>query len=135
MLRKSIVLLAAGLATVVFVRPLRAQDSERDFGDHVFEGEPANGRPLEGVPDESRKMEARPSESRPLDVPVEGRVTDSQANDGPTVEQAPRELIPEDDGSSANGSLRNAEPADNGGDVEPGPSVEEQTRHEDGYGH
>jgi hypothetical protein len=47
----------------------------------VFEGEAAGGRPLEGVPDESRRMESRPSESMPLDVPLEGRVTDSEAND------------------------------------------------------
>ena len=127
---------ATMLALSVSARPLYAQHDDGDFGSHVFEGEPANGRPVEGVPDESRKTEARPSESMPLDVPLEGRVTDSEANDGSAIDRGPREMIPEDDQSPANdGSLREAEPSNNDGDLEPGPRVEERVRHEDGYGH
>lgn len=125
--------IAALLAAAVAAPPVGAQDDD-DFGGRVLEGEPDDGRPLEGVPDESRRMEARPSESMPLDVPVDSRVTDSEADDGPTVDPGPREMIvSDDDDSSAGGALREAEPAAADGDVEPGPGVKERVEREDGY--
>ncbi len=130
----AIALLAAVAAASGYASPLYAHDDDGDFGSHVFEGEPADGRPLEGVPDESRKMEAAPAESMPMDGPVDSRVTDSEANDGPTVDPGPREMISEDDDSSAGGGLKEAEPADDDdGGVQSGAKVQERVKHEHGY--
>jgi hypothetical protein len=128
------VAIVAAFIAVAHPGPLLAHDDDGDFGSRVFEGEPADGQPLEGVPDESRKLEAAPAESMPLDGPVDSRVTDSEANDGLTVDPGPREMISEDDDSSAAGGLKEAEPADDDdGSVESGPKVKERIKKEDGY--
>ena len=115
-------------------RLLAQDDDDGSVGSRVFEGEPADGQPLEGVPDESRKLEAMPAESMPLDGPVDSRVTDSEANDGLTVDPGPREMIPEDDDSSAAGGLQEAEPLDDDdGNVQAGPQVKERVKKEHGY--
>lgn len=128
-------LVALATWAVAAAGTVRAQDDDA-YGSQVFEGEPAGGRPLEGVPDESRRLEARPSEAMPLDAPVDSRVTDSEAADGPTVDPGPREMIGEDDDAGpAGGALREAEPADDDdGGVESGPQVDERVREEPGYG-
>jgi hypothetical protein len=70
-----------------------------------------------------------PAESMPLDGPVDSRVTDSEANDGLTVDPGPREMIPEDDDSSAAGGLQEAEPLDDDdGNVQAGPQVKERVK-------
>lgn len=113
--------------------PVWAEDDDGGYGSRVFEGEPASGQPLDSVPEDSRTLEAMPAESMPLDGPVEGRVTDSEAADGLGLDPGPREMIPEDDDAAAGGGLKEAEPADHGDGVEPGPRVMERVTKEPGY--
>ena len=69
----------------------------------------------------------------PLDGPVDSTITDSEDDDGLTVEPRPREMIDEDDDGTAVGGLKEAEPVDDDGDVEPGPRVMEREGKDAGY--
>lgn len=112
------------VAALLLVATAGVAEDDDGLGD-TFQGESAAGVPLEGVPDEARKDEAMPDEALPLDEPDDSRITDSEAEDGIAVERRPREMLAEDD-DDGSGGLKEAEPVDDDGDVEPGPRVMEK---------